>query len=262
MFFLAITLTAGCLAEEDPVEETTYQALSSHWMQAFYSGYDLDIGSATNRTCYITGLKGTLGDTTAPYSTSYARVEIDPDDNHWHVRTTGNVAVQSGCISNTSGRLFFGYTENDDYVPSQFAKDISQDAHCFITEVSGTGWGWMALLSSPTGSRPGVGIEKSGGKVWMGMSVNENSNDVSAASATGVCVNIRNAQELTFNATGPGEATLPLPDPANTACGLEGIFGVYDGSLSQGFELRHPGSPAWNIKLTSSKFAARPICVK
>jgi hypothetical protein len=211
LVLLALPLTACVGAEDDPAEESTSEtthAISSHWLVAFSStpaATDTDIGSASAMTCFITGLKGTLGDTTAPYATAYARVQIV--NGRWRVQTHPGagpgISVQAGCISNTLGRVFFGYTENDDYVPSQYAIDASESAHCFITEVSGTGWGWMANLSNQPNSPPGVAINRSNGKVWMGMSVNENSNDVSAASATGVCVNIRGGTEFTFNATGP-----------------------------------------------------------
>jgi hypothetical protein len=285
-FYLPLALLAGCTSFDDeramdsldPAEELdsvetseTEQAVSNHWLVSFFSGPDLDLGSASNKTCFITGLKGSLkgyaGNDTGglPYKTAKAGVYLI--DGNWRVQTNPGygpgIAVQVGCISNTHARTFLGFIDSDLPGTLQGTSPIGRNRACFITSISGTGWGWTAFPSNQPIGPPGVSIQSDGSKYYFSWELVENANGVSSGGATGVCVEMPLGTEKYQwpNASGPGEATLPLPEPADTACGFKGIKGVFDDTItSNGLELKHPGTPAWNVKF-GTNYGGHVYCV-
>jgi hypothetical protein len=273
IIFCALAFTTACVAEEDAVEDTTSettQAITSFgnfgWIQ---SSEGVDLGSADNKTCFITGIRGSLKGYSIPssstYTTAKVEVKINPSNNHWVVTTAngngGGVQVQVGCINYVASRKIISWREEWASSPGPVSwAPFNRDTACFFTAVSGTGWGWTAYLDNQPNPPPGVSLNFSNGKAFITGSLVKNPSGENSGTATAVCIDIPFSVDKRWTATGPGEAVLPVATPTQTGCGLQGIGGVFTGSTSTGFWLTNPGVD-WKIKLTSSAFWAHPYCV-
>jgi hypothetical protein len=267
---LALTTTACVADEEDPVEETITEALAAGSIGNFgwFTGNDHDIGSAANMTCFITGLKGSLtalpsDPVTGNWPSAQAGVRLV--NGRWIVRarnagTAPDPQVQIGCINAVANRRLAATADGPTDLPFQNVA-INANSACFLTNITGSGHGWDAYLENQPNPPPGVGIARSGTTAHVNVSLNQNPDNASSGSAAMVCVDIPNLQSGSWNATGPGEAVLPLSSPSQTACGFQSISGIFSGSTSTGVWLTNP-LPDWKIKLTSSAFRARPYCAR
>jgi hypothetical protein len=254
---LATLASGGCLDDAEELDElgATEQDLS--FIQTFSWGSnttDLDLGSATGKTCFLTGIHGSLkafpGTNGTPYTTASAGVVLRAD-NHWWVHTQpGNgpgVSAQGICINRVANRVFVGTSSENGFFPSVPRTDKRR---CFLTEVRARGHGWYAYQTIPPHNPPGVQIAEEGPN-WVFRSwLIENSNGESPGGATAVCVDV--TLNSAFNSIA-GTAVLTsqlFPNGAGIGCGLSGLFGVFDHNWNQpGAEIFIDSSGGWSVQL-------------
>ena len=274
---LAVTglVLSGCVTDETdsvPEDEEEVGEASQEitdWMYTWHSanfddGFELDLGSSADKTCFLAGVKGSLKGWSSWSSSSYtvARAEVVNTGGHWKVRTGfGNgagVAAKVACISETANRVSFGatFSGNND-ISTSFAA-VTPKRRCFITGIRGRGHGWTSFVNEQPNPPPGVSIFSDGINFRFTGNVVDHSDGTWSAYATAVCVDVDDGADQVWTLNGPQTKTLSSGD---FACGFERISGVFTDPVSvTGLELFHSGSPTWQ-GTAADDYIGRVRCV-
>jgi len=253
---LLLAASSGCLSDADPEDLTsTEQPITFSGFRWGNNTEDLDLGSASDKTCFLSGVKGSLkafpDGNGSPYTEARASVRIRAD-NHWWVETRrGNgpgVEASGNCVPLVGNRVFIatqGLYSGGSYSPSVPALRQRQ---CYLTSVEAHGQGWSGNLT--LGGPPGVEIRKEGSNWVFRAYLVQNSNGENSGTAIAVCFDAWTTGDFGAEA-GSGVLTLPLfSNGGDKACGLSSLFGVFDQSWN------HPGanvfpddSGGWSVEL-------------
>lgn len=248
---------AGALDErgDEQVAESAQavtDVMYSWWTGDFTKGYELQLGSSANMTCFLVGVKGSLRGWSTWASTSYksASAGVYDVDGTWRVRTEpgygGGVAAKVGCIMTAANRVKFSASFWP--APSGGSVPATAGRQCFISAISGFGHGWTAFQDVQPNDPPGVGLVSDGINWRFASSLIENVDGAKSGTASAVCVDLPTAPPKTFSVDGPDSRILSLSNPDQYACGLQAIAGVFVDSLSDtpGIELFKAGSQDWH----------------
>jgi hypothetical protein len=250
----------------------------AYWGQWGNNGPDFPLGSASDRTCFLTGVHGQLLGTTTSVASgtpAAARVFVDYSTNQWFLQTHQGVGdgvnARAACVPYTGNRAFFfsgsGYMYDNgspDGVRSVVTiPQSSPNRQCFLTGVSA----WNGFNEQWA---PGAAY------LWAPGSTDVNPNawlfvtDVQYAinpygygltpggSAEAVCVDVGSVQGW----VGPlsQNSVWWFSNEANLACGLTTIAGQLSSDPlggNDGVGLSYGnGSSWWGVNATSGKTVA------
>jgi hypothetical protein len=251
-----------------------------YWGQWGNSGPDFDMGPASDRTCFLTGVHGQLLGTTTnvvDYSTeATARVYIDWSTNHWFLQThqgVGNgVNARAACVPYANNRQIFSSVYGQ-MIPNDTGEGVrsivyipaSPNRQCFLSGLSawngfnqqgaqGDAYLWTPGPTS-TGQDPNnwqfiTDVEYA----WQVPSYNQ----VPGGSAEAVCVDVGPVQ----GGVGPlsQDSVYWFSNEPNLACGLTFIGGTLSSDPlggNDGVGLSYGGGGGWwGINATSGKSVA------
>jgi hypothetical protein len=145
---VAATAAVGCISDQDQDQEvdgdglaTEAEEFSSNWN---YSWGDTkysfaDIGTATNRACFMSGVAGWL--TTAPFPTGKSQggagVRINPATNRWEIfvdpTVTGTLQVWARCVNSTSLTAEAVWRSDQ---PRATIAPVAANRRCFFTKLT------------------------------------------------------------------------------------------------------------------------------
>jgi hypothetical protein len=249
------------------------QALQAWWTWSWgtpgNAGPDLDLGPTSDRTCFLTGVGGSLKSSLDPAGSLKAPVSagVYQIDGHWKIQTRAGlgpgVDVQVACIPFTQHRVEMGVSEGhpigiQPYVPA------TPGRQCFLTSVYSFGYpgGWAGdLWNGP----PGVSVAKEGPNWVLRDFLLENASGDPSGSASAVCVDVPDVSNPIHYQT--GSAPFSSKVFQNTKgdewiCGLTSLFGAFDSDWSQpGAGLWLDSSHNWNVSMAADR-SFDAICVK
>ncbi|MBX3213072.1 MAG: hypothetical protein KF850_13635 [Labilithrix sp.] len=213
----------------------------------------LNIGSASNRTCFLTGVHGELWGTDNYGNNDEASVKVFISGGSWFIQADpGNGAGIIGhatCIPTSAAvnatRTFHGVSALKPNVSETF-HTRGPNEQCFITELAGTsGWAaWNTSAARTTRTTRWIGGVLT--PVWLNtLNVGDQAHPgkVYARMST-VCF------DLAVNATHHGQLTGATANTSlpNAACGLTGVAGNFrDAPLSTGVEVFPNSSGTWTM---------------
>ena len=243
-----VSTLSGCAMEsadgqlgDEEAKEQTAEALGVWGTASWGSGNGpnpLDLGSDSNRTCFLTGIRGQLY---ADDDTPDAKVGVYQQNGHWWLEAKRGAGSSTGvvgdavCISNTSNRTTFGNMYGSglayNYVPRSRARQ------CFLSHFQVTsGFAWQGSNTT----MPGARLEKStlfengtATPIWKLTSYFTPEQEGLGGSVSAVCVDIGKTAEIFFSWDNP--TPLNVMSTINTACGLTRLSGnFYDHGPNSG----------------------------
>jgi hypothetical protein len=253
------------VADDVPAQDVTEtQGAITRWYYTWgSSSAETDIGSADDRTCFLSGVAGNLstgeGDPSKGWDPGFAGVFRAPN-NDYIIDVEGGVngqtatgsIVMSGvtCIGTAAGR-------GDAYeVWEGTTVDLGSTANsrqCFLKSISGGNQTWIHATDD-------VQVWRNGGKWWLGGAVQSPAN--APAQAQAVCVNLPAGTTVTTG-TAPGPSsgvgtTSIAHDTGGTVCALTGYKGkLNENAWDSGAVIHWPTSiPGnWTISVKAGRTA-------
>lgn len=234
---------------DEPLGEIT-AAFSANWTYSWGSTNpsSADIGTATNRTCFLTGITGEFEPFYSPFSAipsvpASAGVRVNPDTGHWEIFVSpqsGALGVYARCVNVTSteywASITYGSSANElDLGPATSAR------RCFLASLTnnvyrdGNGVGWWGFVN--TGHWVNADNPYSGDHVRIVARVApdftahwyvtaDEPPSLSWVQAYARCFNIsENDGSWQWIAGDPGTRQDPLTNVSGATCGLTGVGG-------------------------------------
>jgi hypothetical protein len=226
-----------------------------------------DIGSSSNRTCFMTGLAGEFEPSYSPFSAipsqaAEAGVRINPNTNNWEIYVVprrGSLGVHARCV-NIASEERAGYVTTG----NGGARDIDLGAatasrRCFLASIrneaykdsQGVGyWGFAQTGSYVNASNPYSGdhvrivakVAPDFTSHWYATA--DNPSNKSQVRVTARCFNIAEDDgSWEWIAPNPGQGSNPLTSVTGATCGLTGIGGAFtSSSFSNGVSIVAAGN--------------------
>jgi hypothetical protein len=261
----AFTLLGACVAGADATSETD-QALSFiqtfSWGTPGNSGPDLDLGPTSDRTCFLTGIKGSLKGYAGPGWTPFvhASAGVFMRNGRWKVETRAGdgpgVEADGVCVLATGHRATMGVSSALGSTSLPLGAD--HDRKCFINSIEAFGFGFAGGLPQFPGEFPGAIITRDdpAGTWDMGGAFVDNPDSSISGSVGAVCVDLPTTQVTNYGWTaGTGETVKELfQNDGSYACGLTGIFGAFmDDWNHPGAEVTLDSANNWTFDISSKR---------
>jgi hypothetical protein len=250
-------VTPGCMlpaseSDADGLEVAVGEAgddvvVLNNWWWGSPGGFEdlIDLGSASNRTCFLTAVNGHLAKGRAVVRIVEDRWRLD-----LHAPVLHNIGVGVACISATANRVFGSWKAGENSNP--FAAALP-NRRCFL---SGIGGGTDSWINDPTWDE-WVSIDK----LNNDFRIDGNAKSTSGVFGNAVCVDTTFGF-ATASLSGSSFMHLKSDGPGGWVCGLTAVGGVFNGQNWDGVELVYDSSALyWDFQSDAGK-RAKATCAK
>jgi hypothetical protein len=221
---ICMTSLLGCAdtggSGQSDVGETT-QAFSANWSYSWADSKNtfINIGSSTNRTCFLSGLAGNLTPV-GSNGQSGAGLQISPMGDYFMYLESGGglLNVVARCMNTSVGRTAEVVWKTGD--PSHLLGSVTASRRCFLTSVTTTNQGGPGFVSDSDNVR----VWQDGSNWWLGGSQS------GVVWATARCIDVSaDLGNWLWVAGDPGSRQDPLAsDPGGVSCLLTGVGGHFN----------------------------------
>jgi hypothetical protein len=241
---------SGCISADDteaPTTDTTEQAVSwtsLAWHSCSSLSCRVNLGSSSDRTCFLAGISGMLASGTSSYPAGANIVDNGAWGYNLYILNPNyeNIGVMSVCIANTANRVTASWQAGT--YATQIAPGPNSTRRCFLSGIySRNSIGFGSFSSSTL-------VWADGNYHYLGGSLPAGANDTAFAT----CVDIAN--DVGDYAYGNGTGTPFFGNlnynsaPGGVACGLTGIGGQFTTRSEPGVIVNYDGSSRyWNLSV-------------